>query len=298
MVLVRAWLAITLVAGCFTPSPATGVECGPGGACPDPLVCAPATNTCERTRGDAPVDAALDAPIDATINPGCPPLTMHDEDGDGVVDNCDNCPGIANANQADTTEAMPDGVGDACDPRPNDADRIVLFEGFAAMPSGWTLEAQITFSNDQLVTSATPAFSRAYSPKVSTDGALETRWTITALTTDPPYSSVELVAERDDVGVRGYRCATGQSTGNRGMEIQTFVDPYDVAGGNVSGPRFAVGNSGVMRFSYGGTLVCNNTNPADTITVAEPEARMGTVGLASQYVGVAFDYLVVYEPAP
>ena len=82
------------------------------------------------------------------------------------------------------------------------------------------------------------------------------------------------------------------------MEIQTFVDPYDVAGGTTSGPRFAVGNSGVLRFSYGGTLVCNNTNPADTATAAEAEARTGTVGLATQYVGAAFDYLVVYEPPP
>ena len=300
MVFVRAGLAITLLAGCFAPSPATGVECGAGGACPDPLVCAPATNTCERTRGDTTIDAAIDAPVDAGVSPGCAPLTTHDEDGDGVVDNCDNCPGIANADQKDSTESAPDGVGDACDPRPSAADRITLFEAFAAAPSGWSFDPMTTFSNDRLVTAAAQGYAEAYSPKVSTDGALETRWTITALATDPPYSSVEVVAEKTNAGVEGYRCQSGQGgpASGRGLGIQTFVEPYDVAGGTVGIARFAVGNSGVLRFAYGGTLVCNSTSPVDTVTVAEPEARMGNVGVATQYVGAAFDYLVLYEPAP
>lgn len=57
--------------------------------------------------------------IDA--GPRCDPAD-HDEDGDGVVDDCDNCPAAENAAQLDTTEraqmALPDGVGDACDRRP------------------------------------------------------------------------------------------------------------------------------------------------------------------------------------
>lgn len=38
-----------------------------------------------------------------------------DSDGDGLVDACDNCPSNANADQAD---ADGDGMGDACDPAP------------------------------------------------------------------------------------------------------------------------------------------------------------------------------------
>lgn len=69
----------------------------------------------------------------------------HDEDGDGVVDACDNCPATANPNQADTSEqavhSFADGVGDACDPRLGvGGDLLRGFYSFAteAQASAWT----------------------------------------------------------------------------------------------------------------------------------------------------------------
>ncbi len=71
--------------------------------------------------------------------------TKHDEDGDGVVDNCDNCPADPNPDQADTDK---DGVGDACDLHPGLAERIEYFESFEtddawrpgeAYPGVWTV---------------------------------------------------------------------------------------------------------------------------------------------------------------
>ena len=55
--------------------------------------------------------------IGGTTPPPPPPLT--DTDGDGVPDASDNCPTVANANQADVDG---DGVGDVCDNCPNDAN--------------------------------------------------------------------------------------------------------------------------------------------------------------------------------
>jgi len=45
----------------------------------------------------------------------CPYDPKKDADGDGIVDDCDNCPKVQNPDQADNDEHGPDGVGDACD---------------------------------------------------------------------------------------------------------------------------------------------------------------------------------------
>jgi hypothetical protein len=80
---------------------------------------------------DAAVDAVSDAAGDADVAPGCWTNGQQDtdEDGDLRVDGCDNCPGVANAEQEDGDE---DGVGNPCDPRPGQMDRIVHFDGFGA----------------------------------------------------------------------------------------------------------------------------------------------------------------------
>jgi len=59
------------------------------------------------TDGDGIIDEDDDCPDDPT----------NDVDGDGVCGYADNCPNTANSDQADVDE---DGVGDVCDPCPND----------------------------------------------------------------------------------------------------------------------------------------------------------------------------------
>lgn len=59
---------LVFVAGCYDPQPPTGAPCGPGGSCPAPLVCDPATDRCERDIS-APADAP---PVDARAPDAAP----------------------------------------------------------------------------------------------------------------------------------------------------------------------------------------------------------------------------------
>jgi len=66
-----------------------------------------------------------------TVPPDCnwdgvPDECEPDEDGDGTIDGCDNCPGVANAEQVDTDR---DGIGDICDACPMDSDNDLDNDG-------------------------------------------------------------------------------------------------------------------------------------------------------------------------
>lgn len=89
-------------------------------------VLAMAAAACEGGGAAAPADA--------------PVVAAHDEDGDGVADALDDCPHVADPDQADRGEravgAAADGVGDACDPEPAvPGDRIALFDPMIALPA-------------------------------------------------------------------------------------------------------------------------------------------------------------------
>ena len=85
-----------------------------------------AVTGCNGVFGLAHVTVAADA-VATDAAPICwnPLATTHDEDGDGIADNCDNCPADVNPGQEDSDG---DGVGDACDPHPGIADQIELFD--------------------------------------------------------------------------------------------------------------------------------------------------------------------------
>ena len=83
-------------------------------------------------RGITVTDAVpIDAPAHVDVA-----LAHHDEDGDGIDDNVDNCPNVPNVAQGDDDG---DGVGDACDPHPALAiDHRVKFDPLIAFDSSWS----------------------------------------------------------------------------------------------------------------------------------------------------------------
>jgi hypothetical protein len=163
------WWVVTCLAACYSPHAETGAPCSPAApACPSGQQCVTSGSGafCETMAQDAGIDVcACDAPIDSTT----------DRDGDGVLDAVDNCPDIANADQADedtdgmgdvcdpcppsanNVDADADGVADDCDPHPNVAgDQIVLFEGFNhGIPASWTKTGTWSTTVDDIV--ANPA---------------------------------------------------------------------------------------------------------------------------------------------
>lgn len=66
--------------------------------------------------------------VDSERALSCEQVTAHDEDGDGIPDACDDCPGIPDPMQPDGDK---DGVGDACDPSATTREHIAWFDSFA-----------------------------------------------------------------------------------------------------------------------------------------------------------------------
>ena len=124
------------------PTPDTGAaQDGPEEAVAPADAASPDLQADTPPAADSPPDLPVDAPppIDAPspdLPPDAPPCpTPGDEDGDGFGDACDNCPADFNPDQANLMETVlgvaADGLGDVCDPRPNQSgDSLLFFDGF------------------------------------------------------------------------------------------------------------------------------------------------------------------------
>lgn len=92
---------------------------------------------CDRVFALTHVNASPDAQsdvavvVDSPMQMPCAPTTTHDEDGDGIVDNCDACPTVIST----SVDTDGDGLTDACDPNIStsvDGDKILLASVFAS----------------------------------------------------------------------------------------------------------------------------------------------------------------------
>jgi hypothetical protein len=150
---------LLVLAACYAPAAPAGAPCSPTGACPADQTCV--VGVCTTSSGSLP---------DANVTIDGPP---GDRDADGVADAVDNCPDVANADQADedkdgvgdvcdlcpqlagaTVDADGDKIGDACDPNPTLADSTWLFEGFHKGQPSWPASAHWVAVPDALRVSA------------------------------------------------------------------------------------------------------------------------------------------------
>lgn len=114
-------------------------------------------------RSDATVDVRVDAPVDVSVDAAGCVGNGHDEDLDGIDDNCDDCPADPNPGQADGDG---DRVGDACDPSPGSpGDTILLFLPFTDTSGYGVSGSHIVDTDDvQLFGTATLTTTAAYTP--------------------------------------------------------------------------------------------------------------------------------------
>ena len=158
-----------------------------------------------------------------------------DEDGDGVANDDDNCPGIPNTDQLDSDG---DKVGDACDPHPTTpGDEIALAEFFeiepyafvADQPTSWMLrDGMVTTTADPDATDATLSLAR-----VAKSPTLEIGFTLLDLGNNMFNDEIDLtLAFPSNSGL----CQLKEMNGPGLDEIVTTVEVNDEASTNLSAP--------------------------------------------------------------
>jgi hypothetical protein len=272
-------------------------EAGPDVAAPD------ADGGSSDADAAPPPDADAATPIDVVDGgPTCwgTPST-HDEDSDGVVDECDNCPSIANATQADVGEInagqTADGVGDACDPRPvAGGDGIFFFDGmnFTTLPPEWTNVGGGGWTANG--TSLTPTgtstgqeLKRSF-PSPLGNYLTETAFTFLALTSVGSAS----IPFRTDASRNGWGCGIGigsaggnifltQVTGGTGETTPTSVPIADPMVGN----RYRL-----LAGGYNASLYCMTTGARVNRTGTTTN---GESGIRASGTRATFEYILVYR---
>jgi len=160
-----------------------------------------------------------------------------DVDGDGVPDEQDNCPAVANPDQAnedgdafgDACDPCPpiadsdppvdtdhDGVSDACDPHPTVAgDHIVAFEGFngTTLPAGWTANGSWKVADGKLAgATADGNFANFALPAPSEHETLRTAFTVTRVDPTANRRSVAVIDDCNAAISSGIGCEVAAET--------------------------------------------------------------------------------------
>lgn len=248
--------------------------------------------------------ADAQAPYDASNDGDAPPqqanceTDTHDEDGDGVADACDRCPGIADdGNDSDT-----DGVGDVCDPSSQSMHEIALFLSFAGTDIWNTVAGNWPRDGESLVYDAVTldAYGIAVYQGAVPAPPFVVEYHFTVDSIDAQGSGFQLIVDSDDMG-RGVTC------GLQRHESPTIKDvvrnTYQMAGVSSETDIMPVTTGGyrvVATYDRDDLIRCvvsaddSSTGGSSMLGLSTPPAA-GTLGFRSFRVGAHLHYVAIYK---
>ena len=259
---------------------------------------------CNEVLGLGPT-AVIDAPA-ITDTPDAPRCAGPDEDADGYPDLCDNCPSVANPDQANGDG---DDLGDACDPdQPGFANvqRLSFFAGFgdasafgqlSCVDGSWAIEGGQLVQRD----AANPhPFGMCTFPAVAATKhyVVVSHFVVSQTRTQPAAAGVWLETARTPPAsgpADGFACERAiDSAGGSDLDLAVRTTATTIGAVETAARSDAlVGAHAVTATTLDGMQLCADELGALPAITSSPPA-MEFVGVRAADAAVAFDYVWVY----
>lgn len=239
-------------------------------------------------------------PPDASVPQLCENITSHDEDGDGIKDGCDNCPGVPNPMQQD---ADGDNVGDACDPSATSKQRIAWFESFAeaGAAGNW---------NTQQGSWSFPADAAIYTDTTNNSyGVLATKAMYGASVTIEVGVTIDTILSQgcllEVLTENGVRCGLDRANASSPDTVRVEQDPTGTPSNEqgwptaMDGLRLRITMSYVSPTETDCTLTDRGSSGATSATsIALGQAAPGPLAIRDLGIAAHVEYVTVYAPGP
>lgn len=226
------------------------------------------------------------------------PLPPHDEDGDTIVDVCDNCPELPNVPQVDGDG---DRIGDPCE-FPGDPSRVserLRFLSFADS-AGWVSESGSWYRRDDVLGQTQPfgganAYDNAW--RGGDDVMVRTIATWTG-GSDTTYRLVGVLLRAAGLPLRFFYCCADAVSSR--VQIWSYTGTFDLLADRPLSAEIAEGASvRIVGAAFGDRLECfvQDEHGADlgSAQATAPAALSGGIGLRTYGATATFNFASAYR---